>query len=202
MNTDHLTSPQTIVYFICSTFGFMSFCSGFFVLDPDTVLCMGIIRLLLGTIYFIGALINIFRGAAGGNLNLISAVCFGLFAGSNMAISSLYDFLGLDIQPLIYCIVQIFGASYILMLLPALDQNPFYNWIMQMMGALGLLAQAFQVILASQTFKYMGGIFFLIYGLCGIYGGLSSIVPAIKDGPTARAVLQKLSGKKNEAAKA
>lgn len=191
MRSDHLTSPQTIVYFICATFGSMSFCSGFFDLDPDTVLCMGIIRLILGTIYFIGALINIFKGSPGGNLNLISAVCFGLFAGSNMMISSMDSFLGLEIQPLIYCIVQIFGAAYILMMLPALVATPFYNWILQMMGALGLLAQAFQVIFNSLTFRWIGGVCFLIYGLCSIYGGVSSMIPTLRQGPSVAEVLHR-----------
>lgn len=191
MKGENLTSPQIIVFFICATFGFMSFCTGFFNLDPDSILCMGIIRMILGTIYFIGALINILNGKAGGNLNLISAVCFGLFAGTNMMISSLHDILGLEIQPLIYCIVQIFGASYILMLLPALTDSPFYNWILQMMGALGLLAQAFQVILGMNAFRWMGGIFFLIYGLCSIYGGLSTMNPVLKQGPSAAEVFQR-----------
>ncbi len=191
MHSQQLTSPQMIVCFICATFGAMSFCSGFFSLSPDTVVAMGIIRLVLGIIYFIGALINIFKGIPSGNLNLISAVCFGLFAGGNMLLSALYSRFGLEIQPLIYCIIQIFSATYILCLLPALVESAFYNWILQLAGSLGLLSQAFQVILSSKGFQYAGGIFFLIYGLCSLYGGLSAIISELPQGPSAHEVFQK-----------
>ncbi len=190
MHSQQLTSPQMIVCFICATFGAMSFCSGFFSLSPDTVVAMGIIRLVLGIIYFIGALINIFKGIPSGNLNLISAVCFGLFAGGNMLLSALYSRFGLEIQPLIYCIIQIFSATYILCLLPALVESAFYNWILQLAGSLGLLSQAFQVILSSKGFQYAGGIFFLIYGLCSLYGGLSAIISELPQGPSAHEVFQ------------
>ena len=192
MHSERLTSPQMIVCFICATFGAMSFCSGFFSLSPDTIVAMGIIRLVLGIIYFIGALINIFKGLPGGNLNLISAVCFGLFAGGNMLLSALYSRFGIEIQPLIYCIVQIFGATYIIFLLPALGESAFYNWILQLAGALGLLSQAFQVILNSKGLQYAGGLFFLIYGLCSLYGGLSSIVVELPQGLSAHEIFQRL----------
>lgn len=198
MNPNRLTSPQMIVCFICATFGAMSFCSGFFSLSVDTILAMGIIRLVLGIIYFIGALINIFKGLPGGNLNLISAVCFGLFAGGNMLISSLYFCFGLEIQPLIYCVVQIFSATYILCLLPALVESSFYNWILQLTGALGLLSQAFQVILSSTGFQYAGGIFFLIYGLCSLYGGLSAIIPELPQGKSTQEIFNQWFKRKKE----
>lgn len=198
MNSDRLTSPQMIVCFICATFGAMSFCSGFFTLSMDTILAMGVIRLVLGIIYFIGALINIFKGLPGGNLNLISAVCFGLFAGGNMLISSLYFFFGLEIQPLIYCIVQIFGATYILCLLPALVDSSFYNWILQLAGALGLLSQAFQVIFSSNAFRYAGGVFFLIYGLCSLYGGLSALISDLPQGKSAQQIFVQFFKRKKE----
>lgn len=188
---DSLASPQMIVAFICATFGMISFCSAFFDLGTDSILAMAVIRLVLGTVYFLGALINIFKGIPAGNLNLIFSVCFGLFAGSNMMISSLHEYLGVDIQPLIYGIVQVFAAAYLYALLPVMRQFPLINWNALLCAASGLLCQGLCVLLGQPWLNLAGGVFFLIFSLLNIYIGFQAVIPSLPGGPQMKTVFSR-----------
>ncbi len=193
----HIASPTMINSFICATFGALTVMSAVG-LDKDGMLAMGIIRLMLGIIFFLGALINIFKGIPNGNLNLISAVCFGLFAGVHISISALDGVWGVEWQPLIFCIVQFFGGLYILLLLPALLDSSLYAWFGQMTGALGLMCQASYGMTMLPLFRYLYGFFFFLYTLLNIYSGLSAVIPELKQGPDARVVIQRYFGKKKK----
>lgn len=187
---ESIANPQMIVAFICATFGMISFCSAFFDLGTDSVLAMAVIRLVLGTIYFLGALINIFKGIPSGNLNLIFAVCFGLFAGSNMMISSLHEYLGVDVEPLIYGIIQIFAAAYLFALLPVMRRFPLLNWASLLCAASGLLSQGLCVVLGQPWLNLCGGIFFLLFSLFNIYIGFHAVIPSLPDGPEMELILK------------
>lgn len=192
MNTNsHIASPNMINFFIGAVFGTFSFLTSIAHLDSDALLAMGVLRLLLGTILFLGALINIFKGIPSGNLNLISAVCFGLFAGVHTTISTLGGFYGVGWQPLIYCIVQLFGGLYILLILPALLDTPLYAWGCQMAGALGLLSQATFGMTALLFFHSVSGFWFLLYTILNTYAGLAAVIPELSHGPDTRDVIER-----------
>lgn len=186
---DRVASPQMIVYFICATFGFLSFISAFFTLDVDSLLAMGVIRLILGTIYFLGALINIFKGVPGGNLNLISAVCFGLFAGTHMSLRALESLLDLQLEPLIFAVVQFFAGLYILLILLALIKLPAVLWVLQAGGGFGLVCLGLETFFNVAFFQKLGGICFLVYGLCSLYGGVCTMIDGLPFGPSLQELL-------------
>lgn len=190
MNTSRqMSSPQMIVSYISAMFGLMTFTSSFFTVDRDTMLAMGLIRLILGSLLFIAALINIFKGIPDGNLNLIVAVCFGLLMGTNAVIDSMGE--GVGILQLIPCGIKLFGGAYMLLLLPALLGRRVYSWISQTCAGAGLVMQAIAGIFEWQWLFYLSGILFLAYGLISIYGGLSAIIPSLKQGPA----MEELIGK-------
>lgn len=192
MNThQHIASPNMINSFIGAVFGAFSVLTATVNLNSDALLAMGVLRLLLGTILFLGALINIFKGIPSGNLNLISAVCFGLFAGVHITISTL-GFHGVGWQPLIYCIVQLFGGIYILLILPALLDTSLFAWGCQMAGALGLISQAIFGMTSLVFFHYVSGIWFLLYAVLNTYAGLAAVIPEMPQGPDARDVISYL----------
>lgn len=181
---DTLANPQMIVSFICATFGMISFTSAFFEMSADSILAMAVIRLVLGIIYFLGALINIFRGIPAGNLNLIFSVCFGLLAGVNMLMDALQGFLNLTTQPLIYGVMQIFVGLYLLALLPAMRHVPFNQWGAYSCAILGLLAVGIWRCMNWEVFQKIGGIAFLGFALFNFYIGFWAILPYLPPGPS------------------
>ena len=187
----HIASPNMINSFIGAVFGAFSVLTAIGNLGSDALLAMGVLRLLLGTILFLGALINIFKGIPSGNLNLISAVCFGLFAGVHITISTL-GFHGVSWQPLIYCIVQLFGGIYILLILPALLDTSLYAWVCQMSGAFGLLHQAIFGMTSLGFFRFVSGFWFLFYAILNTYAGLAAVIPDLPQGPDTRLVIGRL----------
>lgn len=186
---DQMSSPQMIVSYISSMFGLMTFTSSFFEIDRDTMLAMGLIRLVLGSLLFIAALINIFKGIPDGNLNLIVAVCFGLLMGTNAVIDSMGE--GVGILQLIPSGVKALGGLYMLLLLPALLQRRLYSWISQTCAGAGLVMQATATVFELQWLSRFSGLLFLTYGLLSIYGGLSAIIPSLRQGPTMASLLKK-----------
>jgi hypothetical protein len=177
-----LTNPSMIVAFICATFGLCSWSSSVFDLGTDSLTVIGIIRLLLGTIYFFGAIINIFNGVPGGNLNLIFAVCFGLFAGSNQVMKIFTVFTGLDVEPQIYGIVQIFAGLYLLALMPVMKHIPVYQWLANLCSSMGLIWQGMSTLLNSAFVNAIGGWFFFGFAAFNVYIGLSAILDKLPQG--------------------
>lgn len=189
---ESITSPSMIVAFICTTFGLMSFTSAMWAFDADSILAMGVIRIILGSIYFLAALINLFKGLPGGNLNLIFSVCFGLFAGSNMMIDVLDWYVGIPIQPEFYGIVQVFAALYLLMLIPAMKKVPFYQCCSYFCSALGLMLQGICVLCSMPFANVIAGWFFLGFALCSIYSGLSAVIETLPSGLSLQQVLSRI----------
>lgn len=189
---ESITSPSMIVAFICTTFGLMSFSSAMFPFNADSILAMSIIRIILGSIYFLAALINLFKGLPGGNLNLIFSVCFGLFAGSNMMMDVLDLFLPVGIQPEFYGIVQVFASLYLLALIPAMKQVPFYQCCSFFCSASGLMLQAVAVLCTAPFCNVIAGWFFLGFALCSIYTGCSSVIDKLPAGPVQSEVWKRL----------
>lgn len=179
-----LSNPGMIVAFICAVFGMISFLSACFTMKSDAKLAMALIRLLLGGIYFIGALINMFKGYPHGNLNLIFAVCFGLFAGSNMILSLVESTAGIHVDALIYGIVQVFAGCYLACLIPAMRDISAYRVVSYLFSALGLLLQGGSVLLNTPILNVLGGWSFLGFSICSIYTGLSAIINELPTGPS------------------
>lgn len=180
-----ISSPQVILSFICASFGIISFVLAFFDVPDDSILAAGIIRLVLGGIYFISALINLYKGSPLGNLNLIFAVCFGLFAGSTLLMEAMQDLLGFAIQPMIYSILQMSAGLYLLTLIPALSWNPLFRQVALVCSGSGLVCSALNAFTGWQGFLYASGLFFLVFCLLNIYSGLNALLPqALPEGPS------------------
>lgn len=172
-----ISAPALTISFITATFGMLNFASGVFALDADSIVAIGLIKLLLGTLYFIAALVNIFKGIPLGNINLIFSVCFGLFSGTNLMITTIHGGLSLISLPKIYGMLQITAGLYLLCLLPALRHVPLYQWINFALTVLGLCSFGIEQISGWTWLSAAGGWIFLIFGLINIYSGLSTLLP-------------------------
>lgn len=179
---DGISSPSVMISFINATFGVLNIASSFFVLGPDSVLNMAIIRLLLGSLYFLMALINLFKGVAGGNLNLIFSVCFGIFAGSQMLVTLFQSELHLEMQPEIFCILQIFAGLYMLALLPALKHQPLLLFIHYGSTGLGMFLTGAFVLLGWDGINIPAGICFSVFTVCSIYNGFVALIDELPEG--------------------
>lgn len=182
---DVISSPQMIVSFICATFGMLSFASAFFPLADDSILATGIMRLLLGGIYFLSALINLFKGSPYGSINLIFSVCFGLFAGSTLMIQALNHLLHFDVAPLIYGVLQMFAGLYLLCLIPALRKSPLYRMMSMIFAGSGLFFASLDAFFHAQVLMQTSGFLFMLFALLNIYAGLSALLPDLRQGPSA-----------------
>lgn len=172
-----ISAPALTISFITATFGMLNFASGVFSLDADSIVAIGLIKLLLGTLYFVAALVNIFKGILLGNINLIFSVCFGLFSGTNLMITTLHGSLNLISLPRIYGMLQITAGLYLLCLLPALRHVPLYQWINFALTVLGLCSFGLEQICQIPWLGVFGGWIFLVFGLINIYIGLSTLLP-------------------------
>lgn len=171
------SSPQGIVSFICAVFGMLGFELAFFSVSNDSILAAGIVRLILGGIYFISALINLFKGSPFGNLNLIFAVCFGLFAGSNMLIQALGSLLHVSMQPMIYTILQMAAGLYLFLLLPAFSNLPLYRQCTLGCSGFALICSALNGFSGIVLFNQIGGLVFFAFAMLNVYGGLCFLLP-------------------------
>ena len=145
-------------------------------MGTDSVLAMGLIRLLPGLILFIAAFIKIFKGNPGGNLNLISAVCFGFFAGTKLLADGLQDSLGFHLHPFILNGLQVYGGLYIILNMPALVDEKAYRWIVSLTGGVALVFQGLAGIIGLMWISWTGAFFMLVYAALNIYAGLSVMV--------------------------
>jgi hypothetical protein len=118
----------------------------------------------------------------GGNLNLIFAVCFGLFAGSNQVMKIFTVFTGLDVEPQIYGIVQIFAGLYLLALMPVMKHIPVYQWLANLCSSMGLIWQGMSTLLNSAFVNAIGGWFFFGFAAFNVYIGLSAILDKLPQG--------------------
>lgn len=177
-----LSNPGMIVAFISASFGLLSFCSGMFVLQIDSVFAIGVIRLVLGLVYFIAAFINLLKGSGGGCINLIFAVCFGLFSGSNTIVMTFQESASTLHIPPLYGLLQIFAALYLACILPVMKRLPFYQWLGFLCAVLGLLCFGLQDVLQIAWLAKAGAIIFLLFAFINIYTGLSAILPALPQG--------------------
>lgn len=178
-----VSAPTLTISFITATFGMLNFASGVFVLDADSMLSIGIIKLLLGCLYFLAALLNIFKGVPLGNINLIFAVCFGLFSGTNLMITTLHSTMELTTLPMIYGMLQITAGLYLFCLLPVLQAVPLYQWINYVLTTIGLVSFGLGQITGLAWITLFGGWIFLVFALLNIYSGLSTILP-LPQGPS------------------
>jgi hypothetical protein len=185
-----LTSPNMILAFISATFGLMNFSAACLSLANDSLIAIGIIRMLLGVVLFICAWINLLRGNIDGNINLIYAVCFGLFSGGNMILTVISRALHMEFAPVIYGLLQIFTGAFIGCFLPALRNVPFYSWLKYLCSVLGLLFFGFGDFFRNSNITYYGGWCFLLFTLLSLYGGLSAILPGLPQGKSLKQIVR------------
>lgn len=178
-----LTNPGMILAFVSSVFGFLSFADAFFELPVDSVFAMGLIRLFLGFIFFLAAMVNLLKGRAAGNLNLIFSVCFGLFSGSSILVKTFQNSMVVLEQPPIYALLQIVCALYLAAILPVMKKLPMYQWICFACVVIGLLCGASCEFTGWMILKRISGICFLIFGCLNIYTGLSWTIEELPQGP-------------------
>lgn len=191
-----LTNPGMLIAFISSVFGFLSFASAFFDLPADSVFATGMIRLFLGLTYFMAAMVNLLNGRAVGNVNLIFSVCFGLFSGSSILVSTFHDPGLAGSQLPLFGILQVFAGLFLGCILPVMKKMPLYQWI--------CLAAVVAALLFSGSFEMTGilvlrkisGLLFLVFGLLNIYTGLSWIIPELPQGQCAQRFFKRLKGVK------
>lgn len=178
-----------VMAFISSVFGMMNFASGCLSLPADSLFAIGIIRLLLGMVSFGGALVYLLKGNAAGNINLIFAVCFGLFSGSNLMITVYNRTMEVYLQPTIYGILQLMAFLFVFCLLPAFRKLPFYLWLANFCTAGGLFCFGTSDLFLIPSLTFYGGCFFLVFSLLSMYSGLSFILPSLPQGKTAGQIL-------------
>lgn len=183
-NYENFSSPNMITAFISATFGIMNFSAVVLPVGDDSLFVIGLIRLLLGGILFCGAMINLLKGNAAGNLNLIYAVCFGLFSGSNLMITVLNRNMDVVIQPLIYGILQVMAGLFVGCLLPAMKNLPFYQWCANLCSVAGLFCFGFGDVFWDSSISYWGGWCFFIFTFLSLYTGLSAILANLPQGPS------------------
>ncbi|MCF0258859.1 MAG: hypothetical protein HUJ54_03270 [Erysipelotrichaceae bacterium] len=189
-----LTNPGMLIAFICSVFGFLSFASAFFDLPADSLFAVGMIRLFLGLTYFMAAMVNLLNGRAVGNVNLIFSVCFGLFSGSSILVSTLHaPGLGAAQLPL-FGILQIFAGLFLGCILPVMKKMPLYQWICLAAVVAALLFSGGYEITGILLLRRISGLLFLAFGLLNIYTGLSWIIPELPQGICAQALFRKTKG--------
>ncbi len=177
-----LTNPSTLIAFIGATFGVLNFAAAELPVTTSSIFTIGLIKMLLGSIYFIAALINLMKGNISGNINLIFAVCFGLFSGSNTFINLISGDLQIEFQPSVYGWLQIAGAVYIGLVWPVMRRVPMYQWIAYILSDIGLFLFGVRDVTGNQLWFFIGGWFFLAYTFLSCYMGLSAILPGLPQG--------------------
>lgn len=188
---ERLSSPDMIVAFICATFGSLSFAIPFFGLGDDSVMSAGIIRIVLGIIFYCSALINMFKGSPYGSLNLIFAVCFGLFAGSTLSLQSLHDVISFSIQPTFFGVVQLFAGLYLVAIIPATRKAPAYRSLAMFCSGMGFVTGGIDLLTKIPYMNKASGLFFLVFCLLNIYAGMSALLPSLHQGPTIDQLIRK-----------
>lgn len=179
----NFSSPAMILAFISAVFGLLNFFSALYTMPLDEELAMGVIRLLLGSIHFLAAMVILFQGNHLGNITLISAVCFALFSGGRKVMNVLEQYIPVSSVSEMYGMLQLFAGLYIACFLPAMRKLPVYQLVTYWLSALGLMGFGLSELLGMDWLSVGSGFLFLLFSVLNIYKGISAMLPALPQGP-------------------
>lgn len=176
------SDPGMILYFIMAVFGVMNFASGLWSMSLDEELAMGLVRLLLGTVYFCAALVLLLQGKPSGNITLINAVCFAFFSGGRKMMIVFEDALPFSVVGGMYGLLQFSAALYIAVFLLAYKGVPVYSYCMSWLSTSGLMLFGLSELLHLDFLSVIAAFCFLAFALLAVYSGLCATLPSLPQG--------------------
>lgn len=186
---ERMYSPSLINFFISAVFGFLNFFSCCVDLGPQTIFIIGIIRAILGVIFFICAILQIFEGEIYGNINLIFSITFGFFSGTNSIITESESVSYSLLQPDVFAFVQIAAGLYLILLLPVMRSVPLYQWTGYLLVSSATVLIGISNLLGIDWISFVAGLFNFVFALLNIYGGLRVVEESLPRGKTLKELL-------------
>lgn len=90
--------------------------------------------------------------------------------------------LPISITPGMYGMLQLFAGMYISACLPAVKNQPLYQWIASWLSAIGLVFFGLSELLGLGFLSILAGWMYLAFAIISIYTGLSNIIPDLPQG--------------------
>lgn len=168
-------SPDGSLYFLFGIFSMLIWYASLFELTPDGLLCIGAIQIFLSFGALAASLINLLRGKARGNLNLLATILLGFFPGVHTLIQLLAALSHTPFNPKVYGLMYLVGSIFCFGVMLRRLHKPVYRWGSTLFISAGLFCIGLSDLTRSSLLLQCGGWLLFLYALCCFYTGLSEM---------------------------
>jgi hypothetical protein len=168
-----IASPDGALSFIFFIFGSLSWYCATFTLDIGSLFTAGFIEIVLGLGTLSASLINVIKGKARANINLLATFLLGFFPGIDHVSMAICGYYGISFSFRIFGLMYILGAIFCFAVMLRRYDRPLYRQA----GTLGISLGLFFIGLGECTnlklLNQIGGWCMLLFAFEMFYFGLS-----------------------------
>lgn len=168
-----IASPDGAISFLFCIFAIMNGYSNQFAISNNALFSIGAVQSLISVFAIIAALINMIRGKARGNVNLLATMLLGLFPGLIKLIRVLALGFNVRYDPYIFGIIYIIGSLFVFTIAWKRRNKPLYRFIGTVGLSLAFLFDGVGMFFHMHVLVWISGLFYYLFAVEMYYFGLT-----------------------------